>query len=120
MLKKLLLLAAIGYTLALAVVSLINLHGVPDLGSSFDDKIYHIVAYFMLAAIWVYYFRPLKGKYMALFILIAAVVFGFILEVLQYVLNPNRTYDTADILANTIGACLGTFIGAKLKLFRLN
>ena len=120
MLRKLLLLIATIYTIALAVVSLITLNGVvPRLGSSFDDKIYHIVAYLILAAIWMLYLEPYKLKVRPLFVFGAVVCFGFTLEILQYLLNPNRTYDTLDVIANTIGAIIGTFIGLKLNIDKL-
>lgn len=115
MLRKLLLLAAIVYTLALVIASLINIHGVPSLGSSFDDKIYHIVAYMILAILWLYYFKPYRTKYIPLIVFFAAVLLGYVLELLQYLLNPNRTYDTLDLIANTIGATFGTFIATKLN-----
>jgi glycopeptide antibiotics resistance protein len=47
------------------------------------------------------------------------VFFGFILELLQYLINSNRTYDTFDIMANTIGAIIGMFVGLKLNADKL-
>jgi VanZ family protein len=118
--RKLLLLVATAYTIALAIVSLITLNGVvPSLGSSFDDKIYHILAYLILAALWMLYVKPIKLEIRPLFVFGAAVCFGFMLEILQYLLNPNRTYDTLDVMANTIGAIIGTFIGLKIKVDKL-
>ncbi len=119
MLRKLLLLVAVIYTLALVIASLINLNGVPSLGSSFDDKIYHIVAYMILALFWLFYFKPFKTKYIPLFVLFALVLLGYLLELLQYLVNPNRTYDTYDLIANTIGALIGTFIAIKLNIDKL-
>lgn len=118
MVKKVLLLVSIAYTLALVIASLISLNGVPSLGSSFDDKIYHIVAYIGLAFLWVYYFKPFKAKYIPFVIFLAAAVFGYILEVMQYLVNPNRTYDTYDLIANTIGAAFGTLVAVRLEIFK--
>lgn len=114
-----LLLVSIAYTLALVIASLINLHGVPSLGSSFDDKIYHIVAYLGLSFLWVTYFKPNKTKNILLIICFAATFLGFILELLQYLVNANRTYDTYDLIANTIGAIFGTLIASKLNIYKL-
>ncbi|MFK7834242.1 MAG: VanZ family protein [Winogradskyella sp.] len=114
-----LLLVSVSYTVALVIASLINLNGVPSLGSSFDDKIYHVIAYLGLAFLWVFYSKPFKTRYIPFIILAAAALFGFILEVLQYLLNPNRTYDTYDLIANTIGAICGTFIAVKLNVIKL-
>ncbi len=119
MLRKLLLLGAIVYTLALVIASLITLNGVPSLGSSFDDKIYHIGAYMILALLWMFYFKPFKTKYIPLYVFFAVVLLGYVLELLQYLVNPNRTYDTLDLIANTIGALIGTFIAIKLNIDKL-
>ena len=120
MVKKLLLLVSIAYTLALVIVSLITLNGVPSLGSSFDDKIFHIVAYFGLTVLWVLSFKPLQKKRLLFRICFAAIFLGFILELLQYFVNPNRTYDTYDLIANGIGAIFGTLIASKINIYKLN
>lgn len=117
--RKLLLFVAIIYTLALVIASLITLNGVPSLGSSFDDKIYHVVAYMILAVLWLFYFKAFKGKYMPLYVFLATFLLGYILELLQYLVNPNRTYDTLDLIANTAGALIGTFIAGKLNIHKL-
>ena len=119
MLRKLLLSVAIVYTILLVITSLITLNGVPSLGSTFDDKIYHVVAYTILALLWGFYFKPLKTKYISLLVFFATVLLGFILELLQYLVNSNRTYDTYDLIANTIGAIFGTFIAIKLHTIKL-
>lgn len=114
-----LLLVSISYTLALVIASLISLNGVPSLGSSFDDKIYHVIAYLGLAFLWANYFKPFKTKHIPFVIFFTAAFFGYILEVLQYLLNPNRTYDTYDLIANSIGAFFGTLIASQLNMFKL-
>ncbi|PYE83625.1 VanZ like protein [Winogradskyella epiphytica] len=114
-----LLLVSVVYTLALVIASLITLNGVPSLGSSFDDKIFHVVAYIGLSFLWVYYFKPFKTKQIPYIVFFVVVLLGFILELLQYYVNPNRTYDTYDFIANTIGAIFGTFIAIQLNVFKL-
>ena len=114
-----LLLVSIAYTLVLVIASLINLNGLPSLGSSFDDKIYHLVAYLGLALLWVFYFKPFKAKYIPFIVFCSAAFLGFILELLQYLVNPNRTYDTYDLIANTIGAAFGTLIAVQLNIYKL-
>lgn len=115
-----LLLVSVAYVLILVIASLITLNGVPSLGSSFDDKIYHITAYLGLTLLWglyVNYFNKPKLLYIVFF---AAIFLGFILELLQYFVNPNRTYDTYDLLANSIGAIFGTLIASKMIRYKLN
>ena len=113
------LLVSIAYTLALVIASLISLNNVPSLGSSFDDKIYHVVAYLGFTILWVSFVIPFKIKRLIIGVFCAAVLLGFILELLQYLLNPNRTYDTYDVIANSIGAIFGTLIASKLNIYKL-
>ncbi len=119
MVKNLLLVVAISYTIALIVLSLINIPDIPDLGSTFDDKILHFVAYFILAIIWITYVKPLQSKATYNKVLIATVALGTLLEVLQLVLNPNRSFDVLDMLANALGAFIGTLIAIRFTLLKL-
>ncbi|WP_175455515.1 VanZ family protein [Winogradskyella thalassocola] len=115
-----LLLVSVAYTLALVIASLITLHGVPSFGTSFDDKIFHIVAYLGLTLLWVLYVNPNKKGRLLFIVCFAAIFLGFILELLQYLVNPNRTYDTYDLIANSIGAIFGTLIASKINISKLN
>ena len=117
--KKGLLLIAIFYTLPLVVASLITLKGVPSLGSSFDDKIYHVVAYFCLTLIWGLYVKYFKSIRLLFIVCVAAILLGFILELLQYFVNSNRTYDTYDLIANSIGAIFGTLIASQINMSKI-
>jgi len=117
--KKLLLLGAISYTIWLAVVSLISINGVPSLGSSFDDKIYHFLAYLVLGLLWVTYYKSSQIKHIVLIVFISAIVFGVVLELIQHTINPNRTYDNYDLLANCLGVVFGTLIAVRINVFKL-
>ena len=119
MLKKLLLPAALVYTLALVLVSLINLHGVPSLGSSYDDKIYHFLAYSLLAGLWITHYKSVKKRYTLHLVFSALLLFGILLESVQHQLNPNRTFDPYDMLANCIGIVVGTLIAARFSVIKL-
>ena len=119
MVKRLLLLVAIIYTIWLAVISLINLNGVPSLGSSFDDKIYHLIAYFIFAFLWVTYFKSSRKKYSVLITFFCTLLFGVVLELMQHQLNPNRTYDTYDLMANCLGVIIGTLIATGINIYKL-
>ena len=119
MVKKILLPVAIIYTIWLTVVSLINLKSVPSLGSSFDDKIYHLLAYLLLAFLWVTYFKPHSKKHATLIVFSCTIIFGAALELMQHQLNPNRTYDSYDLIANCLGVILGTLIAIKINIYKL-
>ena len=119
MVKKIFLIVTISYTIWLAIVSLINLKSVPSLGSSFDDKIYHFIAYFALAYLWITYFKLSPKKYIILIVFSSTIIFGVVLELLQHQLNPNRTYDNYDLIANCFGVIIGTLIAVKLNIIKL-
>nr|WP_256259970.1 VanZ family protein [Winogradskyella luteola] len=117
--KKLFLTASIVYTIALVIASLVNLNSVPSLGSSFDDKIYHCIAYLGLAFLWMTYFKPSTQKHIKVIVFIGVILFGIILELVQHLINPNRTYDNYDLMANCIGVLLGTLIAVRLQIITL-
>ncbi|WP_299122169.1 VanZ family protein [uncultured Winogradskyella sp.] len=119
MVKKLFLIGALVYTIWLTIVSLVDLKKVPSLGSSFDDKIYHFIAYFILAYLWVTYFKTSPKKYIILIVFGCTIAFGIILELIQHQLNPNRTYDNYDLMANCFGVIIGTLIASILNIIKL-
>lgn len=113
MLKKIALLAALGYSASLATVSLIRLNNLPDVGISFADKIFHFLAYALLTILWyAAFFLTLnyKKKRAIVYAVILSVIFGIIIEVLQDTLTDSRALDVFDVLANTLGALLASVI----------
>ena len=91
------------YVIALTIGSLGNVSGVPKLGFSFDDKIYHFLAYAILTVLVLNYITKTTVKHKILLSAGIAVVYGIIIEVLQSTLTDFRTPDYYDVLANTIG-----------------
>jgi VanZ family protein len=85
-------------------LSLVNLGKTLPVGFFNIDKLYHFVAYFVLAFSWCLSLqkRELNVKFM-LWIGIAVILFGIILEVLQKYLTDYRTLDYGDALANSAG-----------------
>ncbi|NJX16067.1 VanZ family protein [Tamlana crocina] len=109
MLKKLILLATILYTLALTLVCLIRLNNLPDVGVSFGDKIFHFLAYSVLTLLWfgTFLFYTSAGRSKAiLYATVFAVIFGIIIEVLQDTMTDFRSLDIYDMIANSLGALL--------------
>lgn len=117
--KRILLFLAIVYTIALTVASLININGVPKLGFSFDDKIYHLLAYVLLSVLWVTYVKSHSKRFKVLIATFALIVFGIILELIQHPFNPNRTYDNLDMLANCFGVVVGMLIAIRIDIIKL-
>ena len=109
-LKKWALPILVVYALALAVFSLIRLSDMPSLGFSFDDKIYHFVAYFIFTCIAYNFFRQTKLTQSLLIASVSVTIYGIIIEVLQLAMTTYRTLDVYDIIANTLGALVSALV----------
>ena len=109
-LKKWALPIVIVYTLALTIASLIHLKDIPSLGSAFDDKIYHLLAYFLFTMLVFNYCNSKSFKNSIIISAVFTVVYGIILEVLQYVLTTHRTFDVYDAVATTFGVLLAVMM----------
>ncbi|WP_044632901.1 VanZ family protein [Neotamlana sedimentorum] len=113
MLKKGLLAITIIYSVALAIVCLINIRQLPEVEVSNIDKIFHFITYFLLMCLWYFSltyalkFIQKKGLWYAFLI---AFIFGIVIEVLQGTVTKTRALDVFDIIANTLGALLATLV----------
>lgn len=113
MLKKLLLLVSILYTLVLAGVCLIKIKKLPEIGVSFGDKIFHFLAYMVLSFLWFNTFFntfKLEKKKALTYAALFSIVFGIIIEVLQGTITVSRSSDVYDVMANTMGVFLTVII----------
>lgn len=109
-LKKWALPVLIIYALALTIGSLAHVGGMPSLGSSIDDKVYHFIAYFSFTILVYNYFNEIKLKHALLVSAIGVIIYGIIIEVLQQTMTSYRTLDFYDALANTLGVVFATLI----------
>ena len=119
MLKQFAWVLAIGYTFFLTLLSLISLNGLPKLGSTFDDKIYHLFAYMLMTLLWYNVFQRTSTKFQIAYSAAIAISYGIIIEVFQQVLTTNRKEDIEDVIANSIGVLLAVIlilIYRKIKL----
>ena len=94
---------AIASTLGIAFLSLMRTKGFPVVHISNIDKLFHAIAYLVLTLSWLLTFKKKQYKY---YILLACIIYGIFIEVLQTKLTTYRTGDFIDILANTAGALL--------------
>lgn len=109
-LKKWALPVLVLYVVALTIGSLAHVGGIPSLGSSFDDKIYHFTAYFLFTILVYNYSRTTKLTHVILISAISVIIYGIIIEVLQQVLTSYRTLDVYDALANTLGVVFASLM----------
>ncbi len=116
---KVLLYIAIVYSIALLILSLVNLKSLPDIEVDNIDKIFHATAYCGLAILWyLYYFMSTKNKFkfVPLFIIcFFAVTFGIIIEILQGNVTNYRTEDVYDVLANFSGTLIAFLLIVLMK-----
>lgn len=118
-LKKWALALMVIYVIGLTVGSLMHLGGIPSLGFTFDDKIYHFFAYFVFTILVYNYFKVIQIKWVILLSAVAVFCYGIILEVLQSVLTSYRMFDVYDAFANALGvicACVVLYIRTNRKL----
>jgi VanZ family protein len=116
---------AIFWTILITTLSLITIERVPSFAITLQhkDKVVHFVFYFVFVIAWNLSLMQ-KIKKFKVKVLSIAIVYGIVIEVLQYVLTENRTADFFDVLANSLGAILafvlfpfivGIFSKAEIK-----
>lgn len=119
MLKKQFFLLSILYTVALAAVCLIRLNNLPNIGVSFGDKIFHLLAYLVLTFLWVNTFiYKFKIKKVSAIVYggVFCIAFGIIIEVLQGSVTSYRSSDIYDVVANTLGVLVMVLIFVIINL----
>ena len=111
MLKKqyLLFIPAIAIWLSIFALSTFLSFPMQVEGISFTDKIQHSFAYFVLVLSFLIAFKKsdrLSGK-KATRVVALTMLYGFSLELVQYLFFPNRYFEWLDALANMLGALAG-------------
>jgi hypothetical protein len=107
-LKKNALLFAVLYTIGLTIISLISVSGMPSFGTDYDDKFFHILAYFILMMLWYFAAGKNKTNKRIYYISLGCIAFGIIIEAVQGKITLNRVWDFFDIVANIIGILVAT------------
>ena len=110
---------AIIFTIFITITSLISLKGISS-GISIKiahlDKFIHLFFYFLLGLSWFFAtqhsLKTTKQKFILVLLLIS---YGIIIEALQGGMTTHRTADFFDILANSIGVLLATFLFSRLN-----
>ena len=111
--KRLFLILAVLYTIALTVASLITLQGIPELGTDMDDKLYHVLAYMVLLILWYFTLEKPVSRKQLTYLALSCIAFGIIIEAVQGKVNVNRMGDILDIVANIVGVIIGGIISQK-------
>tara|TARA_B110001450_G_scaffold184124_1_gene172177 strand:+ start:410 stop:778 length:369 start_codon:yes stop_codon:yes gene_type:complete len=106
------LIAAFIITISISCLSLIKTPKI-DVGFSNIDKIYHLFAYFTLSLFWLFSFY--KKSSLKYFIVLACLIYGILIEVIQHTLTTYRTGDYKDAIANTLGSIFGLIVFNQIK-----
>lgn len=110
LLKDKIIFTALSITIVIGVLSLIKAPE-PPIKISSQDKIYHTIAYFMLATTWLLSFPvPSQKKNIKYAIALGCVIYGIIIEVLQTTLTTYRTASLLDVVANTVGVFMALLV----------
>lgn len=102
----------IGWGLLIGWLSLANLQDT-GIDINISDKLAHFICYavFVLLLLWGYYKSYKKVKIRNyIWLGFICILFGILMEYLQYMLTEHRQFDYADMLANTLGVIVGTIL----------
>jgi VanZ family protein len=106
--KDVLLCLASLWTIFVAYMCLANFKSLPKIGMNNPDKYVHVTFHFVFTVLWFFYLK-VKNKNIVsslVKVVIASVIYGGIIEIVQGLFTTTRQADIVDILANTIGAIL--------------
>jgi VanZ family protein len=106
LLKNKVLIIAIFVTVSILYLSLIKMPKY-NIAISFPDKWQHCFAYLILTFFWLFAFYEKERKYLIIF---CCILFGILIEVLQYTITNYRTGDYLDVIANSSGVLFGSFV----------
>lgn len=79
------------------------------------DKLVHFIAYGLLSFLVMYAVKENLGKKNWRIVLISCIIYGIVLECMQYVFFTGRHFEFLDIMANIIGCILGILVFNKLN-----
>lgn len=100
LLERKFLIIAIVWTSLIAILCLISLNNVPSIPVKGKDKVVHFLFYFGYVIFWYKAFRNSK----LFLVVISALFYGIIIEVLQPIITTTREADFYDVIANSLGA----------------
>ncbi len=115
---KSLLFVGLFYTFFITIAFLLPASELPKV-RFLNDKLIHVLLYIVLSFIWLLYYFIYNRNHISLKnlfgILIACLIYGIIIEIIQQLLTAFRQADILDILANTLGAFIGALVFWNVK-----
>jgi len=109
---------AIGWTILIAVLCLVEFTDLPSFGVSGADKYVHFTFHFVFTLLWGFYFllklhEIIIPKIVSVFLL--SLCYGIVIEILQEIVTKTRHVDIFDILANSVGATIALLFFVLIK-----
>ena len=112
----------LSWLLFISFASLFSFNGKmisPRLNIPHIDKLVHFVFYFGLVVLAAKAAKEiskgiLKPGKTLMYIVVFAIVYGILIELLQYGFTENRHGDVLDVLANSLGAVTGMLVAKRL------
>ena len=120
MAKHLALILLVVYLFILTWLSFIDIGGLPSLGSSFDDKIFHALSHALLTYLFYNYFKKTTIAKPVLLSVLIPIIYGVTIEWLQGFTSNLRTADAYDVLANFLGTVFAVIFITLVKNVKLN
>ncbi|QJD81217.1 VanZ family protein [Spirosoma rhododendri] len=108
--KKLLLIAAIGWTIIMFIGCSWPGESVPESLSN-RDKLTHIAIFAAFGFLW-----RLAGQ-STVKVLLAGILYGVLIEIWQGIMPINRSCDLADAVADTAGVCIGILLALPINRY---
>lgn len=112
LLKAKLTIIAVAVSMGILCLSLIKIAIYNPIDTPHLDKLQHGFAYFVLSVCWLFALQKKQRKYV---IVLCCILFGIVIEILQYTITNYRTGDYLDVLANSFGVLLGVFIFSQVS-----
>ena len=111
LIKKLLeanaLLIALSITILIAFLSIVNLGRIAPKELLLIDKLNHTIAYFFMALSWLFAFQKKKRHSLKeMHIIVLCILFGILMEFLQWGFTSYRNASYLDVLANSFGVLI--------------
>ena len=118
--SKQLLVVCILYSVFITILFLLPTKEIPKLFNTFIpiDKLVHVSIFLVLTFLWLLYVNSILNDtkpIVLLFILIASLFYGILIEVIQELCLSSRGAEILDVIADLLGASLGLLFFRNYK-----
>lgn len=113
MLNKVYLWASILWTLLIIILCLCTFSDIPKVSITNIDKLVHFSFHFIFVFLWYLFFKSQKVERkinLKIKLVLASLIFGISIEIIQGLYTKTRSADVFDVLANSIGAITALLI----------